>query len=177
MTFAAARLAASVALLIGLGGGIMAGPAMAGDACDGGIEASSLETLPTPLVIAFQDPRNTARSKIVTASFVDGLRAGGVAVQPDAADVLHLSFLITTADKGQVRQYSDFSWTTAAGAAAGPPPTLTVTAGLTVKGQPTLIWVASLECKIKTEDPVVLAKELGQVIGEVLGKQLDQKTF
>jgi hypothetical protein len=166
------RLAAAAALLAGL-----AGPAMAGQACDGAIEASSLQTLPTPLAIAFTDPRNTAKSKIVTASFEDGLRAGGVTVQPDAADVLHLAFIITTADGGQTHEYSDFSWTAAPGAAAGPPPTLTVTAGLTVKGQPTLIWVASLACKIKTQDPTVLAQELGQVIGEVLGKQLDQKSF
>jgi hypothetical protein len=166
------RLAAAAALLI-----VMGGPAMAGQACDGAIEASALETLPTPLTIAFTDPRDTAKSKIVTASFEDGLRAGGVAVQPDAADVLHLSFLITAASGDRVHQYSDFSWTAAPGAADGPPPTLTVTAGLTVKGQPTLIWVASLECKIKTLDPTVLAEELGQVIGEVLGKQLDQKSF
>jgi hypothetical protein len=171
MTFAA-RLAASAALLAGL-----AGPAMAGQACDGAIEASSLQTLPTPLAISFQDPRNTAKSKTVTASFEDGLRAGGVTVQPDAADVLHLSFLITTASGDNMHEYSDFSWTAAPGAAAGPPPTLTVTAGLTARGQPTLIWVASLACKIKTQDPTVLAQELGQIIGEVLGKQLDQKSF
>jgi hypothetical protein len=166
------RLAAAAALVV-----LIAGPAMAGEACDGAIEASALQTLPTPLTIAFTDPRNTARSKVVTASFEDGLRAGGVAVQPDAADVLHLSFVITTASGDGVHQYSDFSFAAAPGAAAGPPPTLTVTAGLTVKGQPTLIWVASLECMIKTQDPVVLAQELGQVIGEVLGKQLDQKSF
>jgi hypothetical protein len=166
------RLVATAALLMAL-----AGPAMAGQACDGAIEASTLQTLPTPLAIAFQDPRNTAKSKIVTASFEDGLRAGGVAVQPDANDVLHMSFLITTADGGQIQQYSDFSWTAAPGASSGPPPTLTVTAGLTVKGQPTLVWVATIECKIKTQDPAVLAQELGQVIGQVLGKQLDQKSF
>jgi hypothetical protein len=166
------RLAMTAALLVTL-----AGPALAGEACDGAIEASALQTLPTPLAIAFQDPLSTARSKTVTASFEDGLRAGGVAVQPDAADVLHLSFLITTADGGQMHEYSDFSWTAAPGAAAGPPPTLTVTAGLTARGQPTLVWVASLACKIKTQDPVVLGQELGQVIGEVLGKQLDQKSF
>jgi len=166
------HLVAAAALLIVIGG-----PALAGEACDGAIEASSLQTLPTPLAIAFQDPLNTARSKTVTASFEDGLRASGVAVQPNAADVLHLSFLITTADGGRMQQYSDFSWTAAPGATSGPPPTLTVTAGLTARGQPTLVWVASLECKINTLDPTVLAQELGQVIGEVLGKQLDQKSF
>jgi hypothetical protein len=172
MRGAAERLAASVVLLAGLGG-----PALAGEACDGAIEASPLQTLPTPVVITFSSPRDDARAKPVVASFEDGLRAGGVAVQPDAADELRLSFLISTEDGGQLHEYSDFSWTAAPGAADGPPPTLTVTAGLTAKGQPTPLWVASLQCKIKTRDPVVLAQEIGQVIGEVLGKQLDQKSF
>ncbi len=166
-------LAASAALLAGL-----AGPAVAGQACDGAIQASPLQPLPSPLVVAVDYPRKTVKASKVAATFIDGLQSAGVTVQPKAASVLHLTFLITTTGGGgQSHEYTDFSWTAAPGAANGPPPTITVTAGLTRSGQATLLWVASLECKVKTQDPMVLAQELGQVIGQVLGKQLDQKSF
>jgi hypothetical protein len=172
----------AAALLIGLVapalvGPALVGPALAGQACDGAIQASALQTLPSPLVVAVQDPRNNAQSKTVVASFEDGLRAGGVTVRPDGASVLHLTFLVSTANGGQQHQYADFSWASAPEAASGPPPTLTVTAGLSTRGLATLIWVASVECKVKTRDPLALAQELGQLVGQVLGQHLDQKSF
>jgi hypothetical protein len=168
----AARLAASAALLA-----CLSFPALAGDACDGAVQATGLQPLPNPLTVAFHNPRNTAQASRVGAAFVDGLRAGGVTVQPKGTVVLRLTFLITTADGHSQHEYTDFSWTRAPGAANGPPPTITVTAGLSNPGQATLLWVASLECKIKTQDPTVLAQALGQVIGQVLGQHLDQKSF
>ena len=167
-----ARIAASAAMLAGL-----ANPALAGQACNGSVQASLLQAVPDPLVVALQNARNTAKAKQAAANFTEGLRAAGLTVQLNGASVLHLTFLVTTLGSGgQLHEYSDFSWT-AAPVAAGSPPTITVTAGLTSRGMATLLWVASLECRVKTRDPTALAKELGQIIGQVLGKQVDQKAF
>ncbi len=171
------RLIATAGLCACLAGPAFSAPAFAGQACDGAIQASALQTMPSPLVIAVQNPRDTAKAKLAEASFVEGLQSAGVTVQPNAMDVMHLTFLISVDNGGQIHDYTDFSWTSAPGAAQGPPPTLTITAGVTARGQQTPLWIASLECKVKSEDPTVVAKEIGQVIGEVLSKQLGQKTF
>jgi hypothetical protein len=166
-----ARAAAAALVLIGL-----AGPALAGQACDGSGQASPLQNMPSPLIVAFQNTRTSAQAKQAAASFEDGLRAGGVNLQPNAPTLLHLTFLITVMGSSDLpREYTDFSWT--ANAASGVQPIITVTAGLTKRGQQTLMWVASLSCKVKTQDRNVLAQELGQVIGEMLSKQLYQKSF
>jgi hypothetical protein len=167
------RAAAIAALLCG-----MAAPAFAGQACNGTVQASTLQAIPNPLVVMFQPMRFDAKARQVAASFTDGLRAGGATVQPNAANVLHLTFLVgTSGGQGPAREYSNFAWTKEPAAAGDGPMTITVSAALTNRGQLTLLWVASLTCQTKTRDPQVLAEEIGQVLGGVLGKQADQKAF
>jgi hypothetical protein len=170
----AVRLAAAVALL-----GCIAAPAMADDdACEGAVQASDLQSLPSPLVVAFAPMRTSPQAERIAAAFDAGLRAGGLTLQPDGASVLRLTFLFTTTGKdGQTHDYSDFEWAAAPGAADAPPPTLTLTAGLTKRGEVNLMWVATLSCTVNSRDPQALAQEVGQAIGEALAKNLSQVSF
>ena len=168
-----ARLAAAAALLV-----LLTAPALAEEACDGSIQASVLQPLPSPLVVTVENLRNTPNAPKAEASFIDGLRSAGVKVEPDAENVLRLTFLITSTGTAELpHEYTDFSWTAVPGAASGPPPTITVTVGLGGRTRPNLSWVASLACQVNTTDPTMLAQQLGQVIGEVLSKQLSQESF
>ena len=151
-------------------------PARAGDACDGSIQATSLRPLPSPVVLAIQATRTSPQEEKVRTRFADALQAAGVSVQPHADATMRVSFLVTAMDGGRPRQYTDFSWATGPGAAPLPPIiTMTITVSDPAKG--TLLWVASLQCRIKTRDPEALATQIGQVIGQTLGSHINDKSF
>jgi len=169
----AARIAAAAVVLAGL-----AMPALGGEACDGSLQGSRLQSVPDPLTVTVEYPRKTAKAMAAAASFSDGVKAAGVSVVPDGTTTLRLTFLVTAATGAvPVQQFSDFSWAETTASADEPPPTLTVTVGLLSHGLATLLWVASVECKVKTRDANLLARELGQVVGESLGQDVSQKTF
>ena len=149
--------------------------ARAAGACDGSIQASALRPLPDPLTVAIQATRSAPEEEKVRQRFVDAMQASGVTVEPTGSVVMRLSFLVTAMEEGgRPRQFSDFSWASATGTAA---PIITATITLSDPQRGTLIWVATLQCRMKQRDPEALAAQLGQVIGQTLGTHVSERTF
>jgi len=154
--------------------------------CRGKIETSLLHALPRPMVVMSARSMNDSPSREVTRRFVEGLQEAGVAVGDYGNVTLNLATSVTAPRNGSnvvSGRYEGFNWVSGDPVAAGqripglPSTNLSMSVVLADNLANTQSWLATIDCKVETDDPGALAKDLGVLIGRAVGSNQELKRF
>jgi hypothetical protein len=174
-----ARAACALGLLLGM----MTHAAAAGS-CAGTIQTSSLHPLPKPMVVSGATSIANSPNPELTRRFVEGLQRAGVTVAEEGGNVtLNIAVSVTGPPGSSVKsgQYEGFGWVSGEPIAAGqtvPAIRSTILALSAVLSDDVAItqsWLATIDCKVQTDDPGELAEDLGYSIGRAFGSDMERK--
>ena len=179
------RAAAVVSAAVGLS---LAPPiidaAHAGKLCQGEYQTSLLYAWPagTRFGLSMRPPSDGNSSRL--EAFINGLRSAAVPIDPDSTTKVHLVFSVIPTKQEQKATgmtpgvYTDLSWRSAPRTGGSrsrnaPDPNLTgATLNLTVIVSDTAehrqMWVATMQCVMKTNDAPALAQDVGNSLGQTL---------
>lgn len=148
------------------------GPALAGNACSGTYMTSVMQPIALPVTVGMADaPENPGMAE----HFAAGLRAGGAQIDPSSPLKLGLLFTLSTRGAGPLQgtSYNNFTWADEGGHLADiNAAKLNITANVVDRVSAAYVWIASVECTVKTRDGGALAAELGELIGRTLGRSV-----
>lgn len=164
--------------------------AMAMQSCNGTVAATALQAIPEHPTVGLDIRDNSSDTQKLAQRFTAGLRLAGVAIGSKPNVVLYVtgSTLDDGSGGGGARTYSDLSVfygsrmptlppmpsNQSPGARTPPPrPMLSIKAQATVSGSDRVAWVASIQCKRTGHNDGQLATELGQLVGGILGKRVE----
>nr|WP_294566632.1 hypothetical protein [uncultured Rhodopila sp.] len=172
---------------------IAASPAaMAMQSCNGTVAATALQPIPDHPTVGLDVRDDSADTQKLAQRFNAGLRLAGVAVGSKPNVVLYVTG--STLDDGSgrgggsARTYSDLSVFNSGKMPKLPPmpseqsrgdrtppslPMLSIKAQATVSGSDRVAWVALIQCKRTGHNDGQLATELGQLVGGILGKRVE----
>jgi hypothetical protein len=172
---------------------ITASPAaMAMQSCNGTVAATALQPIPDHPTVGLDVRDNSADTQKLAQRFNAGLRLAGVAVGSKPNVLLYVTG--STLDDGSgrgggsARTYSDLSVFDGGKMPKLPPmpseqlrtgrtppslPMLSIKAQATVSGSDRVAWVALIQCKRTGHNDGQLATELGQLVGGILGKRVE----
>ncbi len=189
MKFLAASALHSMAILIAATSAVAAMPA-----CEGTYSATSLQPLPTPVVVR-ADLRNQSPANVRIADrFVSGLRNAGVSVGDPANVTLYVSTSLmggasSSRGGGGERNYQEFgaleggvhfdvpAASERSRAPARSPMVLFLRVELTDTHAARPSWVASLQCNVTGTDDGQLAQDIGYLVGTTIGQRVDRRRF
>nr|WP_294524207.1 hypothetical protein [uncultured Rhodopila sp.] len=166
--------------------------AMAMQSCNGTVAATSLQVIPEHPTVGLDIRDNSPDTQKLAQRFVAGLRLAGVAVESKPNVLLYVTGSTLDAgsgpDGGSARTYSDLSVFSGGKMPKLPPmpseqfrgsrtppslPMLSIKAQATVSGSDRVAWVALIQCKRTGPNDGKLATELGQLVGGILGKRVE----
>lgn len=163
----------------------VASPARAAGTCAGTIETSVIHPLPQPMVVMGATSIANSPNPELTRRFVSGLQQAGVRVSDDDGNVtLNIAVSVAappTDSKIVSGQYEGFSWVSGEPLAAGQTvpglrsTSLSMSAVLSDNVAVTQSWIATIDCRVQTDDPGSLAEDLGLVIGRAFGNNIDRR--
>jgi hypothetical protein len=171
----------------------LSAPARAFPGCDGALAATSLQPLPTPLVVAMdihdQSPRNLALAE----RFKSGLNAAHVATEGAATVFLHVDADVAAGGFGSTEHRmpaKELEWggvglsksmpgmSRRLSRGTGLPPTLSLRVDVTLPRKPEYLWVATLRCELTgMGDDGDRAETIGRLIGGAIGKTVRGQQF
>jgi hypothetical protein len=99
------------------------------------------------------------------------------AYSPDSSLVLDITFLVTDYASGSPELHTGFAWMKNRADKVSQPPTIKLTAGLSKKDSNEQMWIATMECRIVSSDPQLIAHDMGLVLGSYFGKQVTTTKF
>lgn len=170
------------AVLVGtLGFLAVSAQAQAASTCSGTMRASLVHPLPAPLVVGASRRITDAPNPELARRFTEGLRKAGVAVSEQPNATLSIAVSVRTAPHSRVQSgsYNSLEWMSGVpGAPDAQAPglqaaSLSISAVLADKAQNSQSWVATIDCKVQTDDAGTLAQFMGETIGRAIGKQID----
>jgi len=159
-------------------------PARAASVCSGTMRASLVHPLPAPLVVGASRRITDAPNPELAQRFVAGLREAGVIVSEQPNATLSIAVAVRTAPRSQIKSgtYNSFEWMNGVlGAPKGQSQglrtaSLSISAVLADKAQSSQSWVATIDCKVQTDDAGELAQFMGETIGRAIGRQIDGRS-
>ena len=147
-------------------------PALAGQACSGGYNTSTMQTVPLPMTVSFASaPENPA----IASRFTAAMQAAGALVNPSSPLQLNLLFTISTPANGpqQGTVYNNFNWASQRGSFADlGASTVSLTAQVMDTNSYGYVWIASIQCVVQGNDAGAVADELGNLVGRTLGREI-----
>ena len=169
--------------------GVLAGgahwcAALAASACTGSLATSLIHPLPASLSVTLETSPDDTANPALARQFVAGLRRAGVTVSKQGSVLLSMSVTVVPsagAAGGVGGTYKGFGWVSGEQAPTpghGPgirSANLSMSITLTDTAQSTLSWIASVQCKVQTDDSGAVAEGLGEVIGRSIGKNFDRR--
>jgi hypothetical protein len=174
---------AALAALLLTGGAAWSGGHAAG-ICSGILQTSLLHPLPKPLTVGSQRSIADTTNPQLSQRFADGMQQAGVVLSEQANTTLSVAVSVSAqAGSGLASgSFKGFDWTSGMVFADGHTPnirssTLTISAVLSDNAAYTQSWVATIGCKVQTDDPGELAQFIGNVLGKVIGQNLDRRTI
>jgi hypothetical protein len=178
--------AALLGALILTGAAAWSGAQAARD-CTGTVQASLLHPLPKPLVVGSQRNLDDATNPQLARRFTDGLQQAGITLGDRGANTtLSVAVSIATPppDSNIAKgTYKGFNWVSGDQLPPGTrvpgilSATLSISAVLADTTAATQSWVATIDCKVQTDDPGALAQYIGSTIGRVMGQNTDRKVI
>ncbi len=168
------------------------GPAWGQQLCHGSYSATLLRPLPAPLVVGLDIRDDSPGNLDLAARFKSGLQKAGVATTGTPTAQLNLAVTLTGGP--QRREPFDapansFGWMGGGinmqepnagrfGRPAAPPPMLLqIRATLSAAASGPVQWVAVLQCSMRGADDRALAFQIGSLIGQAIGKRVENKPF
>jgi hypothetical protein len=151
-------------------------------ACPGTMIATSLSPISPGSAVEYRILPPSTENLALGESFAKGMREAGVITAEDGPLVLTIAFLVTqtiSASPASTILRSDFAWMKelnrtklqkADGRVGAHQPTLRLTASLLKKESVALMWVANVDCTIKTLDAHQLAHDRACRSLVILGK-------
>ncbi len=172
---------------------IAASPAaMAMQGCDGTVAATSLQAIPEHPTVGLDVRDNSPQTQKLAQRFIAGLRLAGVTVESKPNVLLYVTGSTLDGGSGHgggsARTYSDLSVLNGGKMPKPPPmpseqlrgrrtspqvPMLSIKAQATVSGSDRVGWVALIQCKRTGSNDGQFATELGQLVGGILGKRVE----
>jgi len=156
--------------------------AHAAGGCSGILQTSLLHPLPNPLTVGSQRSIADTANPQLSQRFADGMQQAGVVLAQQANTTLSIAVSVTAqAGSGLASgSYKGFDWTSGQTISDGRTPnirsaTLTISAILSDNAAATQSWVATIGCKVQTDDAGELAEYIGNVLGKVIGQNLDRR--
>jgi hypothetical protein len=169
---------------------VLAGAApsvLAASTCAGTIRSSLVHALPRPMVVmgGVTSIANTTAPEL-TRRFVDGLRRAGtnIAMADEGNVTLNIAVSVTAPPNASnviSGSYQGFEWVSGGRIEVGQrlpdlrSANLSMSAVLTDNQAATQSWVATVDCRVQTDDPEALAEELGLIIGRAFGTNVQEK--
>ena len=164
----------------------LAGPALgAPSACNGNLRASLVHPLPKPLTVGTSRSIDDVANPELARRFAGGLSKAGLTMVDTGSSTLSIAVSVTAPAGGgsgvTSGYYKGFEWMSGSPTAtAGRLPsirgaTLSISAVLTDNTAIAQSWVATIDCRVQTEDPGTLAEFIGNAIGRVVGKDIDSR--
>jgi hypothetical protein len=164
--------------------------AMAMQSCSGTVAATALQAIPEHPTVGLDIRDDSSDTQKLAQRFTAGLRLAGVAIGSKPNVVLYVSgsTLDDGSGGGSARTYSDLSVFYGSRMPTLPPmpsepsrgartppsrPMLSIKAQATVSGSDRVAWVALIQCKRTGSNDGQLATELGQLVGGILGKRVE----
>jgi hypothetical protein len=168
----------ALAALLLTGGAAWPGAHAAG-ICSGVLQTSLLHPLPKPLTVGSQRNIADTVNPQLSQRFADGMQQAGVVLSEQANTTLSIAVSLSAQAGSGLK---GFDWTSGMTFADGYTPnirssTLTISAVLSDNAAYTQSWVATLGCKVQTDDAGELAEFIGNVLGKVIGQNLDRRTI
>ncbi len=169
------------------GFGLLLGVMVRADAagtCAGTIQTSSLHPLPKPMVVSGATSVANSANPELTRRFVQGLQRAGITVAEEDGNVtLNIAVSVTAPRGSSVKsgQYEGFDWVSGEPIAGGQmvpgirSTTLALSAVMSDNVAITQSWLATIDCKVRTDDPGALAEDLGYAIGRAVGSDMERK--
>lgn len=167
-----------------LAGGAHWCAALAASSCTGSLATSLIHPLPASLSVALETSPDDTANPALARQFVAGLRKAGVTVTKQGNVSLSMSVTVVPAAgaaSGVGGTYKGFAWVSGEQTPTpghGPgirSANLSLSVTLTDTAQSTLSWIASVQCKVQTDDSSTLAEGLGEVIGRSIGQNFDRR--
>ena len=161
----------------------VAAPVLAAGTCAGTIRSSLLHPLPRSMVV-IGTAVSTTTSSDLTRRFADGLRRAGVSIADEGNVTLNIGVSVTappTASNVTSGQFHGFEWISSGRVEVGQripdlrSADLSMSAVLTENQAATQSWVATIDCRVQTDDPGALAEELGLIVGRAFGTNVQEK--
>jgi hypothetical protein len=166
--------------------------AMAMQSCNGTVAATALQAIPEHPTVGLDTRDNSPDTQKLAQGFIAGLRLAGVAVESKPNVLLYVTGSMLDDGSGRgggsARTYSNLSVFNSGKMPALPPmpseplrgartppslPMLSIKAQATVSGSDRVAWVALIQCKRTGPNDGQLATELGQLVGGILGKRVE----
>ena len=160
-----------------------AAPVMAAGTCAGTIRSSLLHPLPRSMVVMGTAVSTTTTSDL-TRRFSDGLRHAGVSIADEGNVTLNIAVSVTappTASNVTSGQFHGFEWISSGRVEVGQrmpdlrSADLSMSAVLSDKQAISQSWVATINCRVQTDDPGALAEDLGLTIGRAFGTDAEER--
>jgi len=161
----------------------IAAPVLAAGTCAGTILTSQLHPLPQSMVVMGAATSITdSQTPELTRRFVNGLQRAGVTIADQGNVTLNIAVSVTappTASNVVSGQYRGFEWVSGGRAEGGQVPSirsakLNMSAVLVDNVAITQSWVATIECRVQTDDAAALAEDLGLNIGRAFGTNVKE---
>jgi hypothetical protein len=174
--------------------GLMARTAWA-TSCTGTYYAGLIGTMPAPLVLSLQLNSNSDRNMQLAQRFSEGLQKAGLAM--NGAPTAQLTASTTTFDNSPYRSTapsatglstkSDFGGLVLQAPDETPerflhnappgPQSLYLRLDLRPAGVDSVVWTATVNCAVQTDDSDQLAYDLGALLGPLVGKSVGTRHF
>jgi hypothetical protein len=145
--------------------------------CPGTYTASAIHPLLSPNVVMLPNIRRSASAEL-GSRFIAGLQRGGVVTS--GQPTMRLGFTAMAIPSSAVMSrtpgsYRGAGWALDTSESADSVMSSTLHVSMTLKNIQTseTIWVASLDCKILTENKGRLIEMIGEILGGAIGKEID----
>jgi hypothetical protein len=159
--------------------------AHAAGTCTGTMQASLLHPLPKPLTVGSARGLADTPNPELSRRFVEGLQKAGVDVTAQGNTTLSIavSVLAPVSSEAGVATgtYKGLDWTSGLTVTPGQVTSslrlakLSLSAVVSDNAEATQSWVETINCTVQTDDPGTLAEFIGSVIGQTIGRNIDQK--
>ena len=161
----------------------IASPSLAAGTCAGTIETSLLHPLPRPMVVTAATSVANSANPELTRRFVSGLQQAGVTVGNKGNVTLNIAVSVNAPAGSTIisGQYQGFEWVSGEPLAIGQTvpglqsTNLNMSAVLSDNVAITQSWLATIECRVQTDDPGALAEDLGLALGRAFGTNVDRR--
>jgi hypothetical protein len=152
--------------------------------CTGTLRASMVHPLPKPLVVGTERSLQDTANPELAQRFANGLQNAGVTLGDGGNATLSMAVSVVASASGTSvtsGTYKGFEWMSGkpvgtAGAAPGlRSAALSISVIVTDNVAIAQAWIATVDCRVQTDDPGALAEFLGNMIGRTMGQNIDRK--
>lgn len=153
--------------------------ALALNVCAGTYSGSAIHPYRPPIVIRFQPETNDQPTELGNG-FIAGLQHGGIVTTGQPTTRLNIASVITLprTGSGQPQRYHG-AWAEDSSASAEfvVSSTLQLSVTLTDIKTSDIFWIATLSCKVLTNDKERVVETIGELLGRAVGKDVEPTRF